>query len=183
MLFAILVMAGAVTLQEAGVEAFDPHGFTASFTVEIDAPPAVVFDAATGDISPWWDHSFALDPVELVIEPHFGGRFYERLRDGSDDGALHATVIYVDAPTALRLHGPLGLSGRSIDLVTSWTLTPAGDGTQFQVDLAMQGQLDAELAAVVLATWQHFIGGRLKPWIEAGCHVEPQAPCAAWDTP
>ncbi|WP_417489609.1 SRPBCC family protein [Maricaulis sp.] len=183
MLFAILVLTGAVALQEAGVEAFEPQGFTASFTIEIDAPPATVFDAATGDISPWWDHSFALDPAELVIEPHFGGRFYERLRDGSDDGAVHATVIYVDAPTALRLHGPLGLSGRSIDLVTSWTLTPAGDGTQFQVDLAMQGQIDADLAAVVLATWRHFIGGRLKPWIETGCHIEPQAPCAAWDAP
>mgnify|MGYP003664954223 CR=1 FL=1 len=183
MLFALMALAGAVALQDAGVASFEPQGFTASFTVEIDAPPATVFDAATGDVSPWWDHSFALEPAELVIEPRFGGRFYERLREGSDDGALHATVIYVDAPSALRLHGPLGLSGRSVDLVTSWTLRPQDDGTRFQVDLAMQGQIDAELAAVVLATWQHFIGGRLKPWIEAGCHREPQSPCAAWDAP
>ena len=124
MLFALMALAGAVALQDAGVESFEPQGFTASFTVEIDAPPATVFDAATGDVSPWWDHSFALEPAELVIEPRFGGRFYERLREGSDDGALHATVIYVDAPSALRLHGPLGLSGRSVDLVTSWTLRP-----------------------------------------------------------
>ena len=183
MLIAILALAGAMTLQEAEIEAFEPQGFTSSFTVEIDAPPAVVFEAATGDISPWWDHSFALDPAELVIEPRFGGRFYERLREGSDDGALHATVIYVDAPTSLRLHGPLGLSGRSVDLVASWTLNAVPEGTEFQVDLAMSGQMDAELAGIVLATWQHFIGGRLKPWIEAGCHLAPQAPCAAWDTP
>ena len=182
MLIAALLTAGALALQEGGVEAFQPQGFSTTFSVEIAAPPETVFDAATGDITGWWDHSFALDPAELVIEPRLGGRFYERLREGSEDGALHATVIYVDAPTALRLHGPLGLSGRSIDLVASWQLSPVGDdATEFQVQLNMTGQLDADTAQLVLATWQHFIIGRLKPYVEAGCYLAPEARCAAWD--
>ncbi|WP_417469692.1 SRPBCC family protein [Maricaulis sp.] len=187
MFFASLIMAGLMASQPAGVEAFEPQGFTASFSVEIAAPRETVFDAATGDITGWWDHSFALDPAVLAIEPVAGGRFYEQLRPDSEDGALHARVIYVDAPAALRLHGPLGLSGRAVDLVASWTLEPVagddGEATQFRVDLAMSGQIDAELAGIVLATWQHFIAGRLKPWVEAGCHLAPQAPCPAWDEP
>ena len=182
MLFAALWLAGALAVQDGGVEAFQPQGFTASFSVEIGAPPETVFDAATGDITGWWDHSFSLEPAELVIEPRFGGRFYERLHEGREDGALHATVIYVDAPSALRLHGPLGLSGRAVDLVASWQLSPLGtDATEFEVQLNMTGQVDDDLAALVLATWQHFIIGRLKPYVEAGCYRAPEDVCAAWD--
>lgn len=169
--------------QSAAPEPFAPQGFRSQVVVEIAAPREEVFAAATGDVSPWWDHSFAEDPAELVIEPAFGGRFYERLSEGSDDGALHARVIYVDAPQSLRLHGPLGLSGRALDLVTSWTLAEAENGaaTVFTVDLAMTGEIDAELAATVNRVWVHFIDGRLKPYVEAGCHHAPDQPCAAFD--
>lgn len=173
----------ALIAQATAPEPFTPQGFRSQVVVEIAAPRPEVFEAATGDVSPWWDHSFALEPAELVIEPAFGGRFYERLRDGTDDGALHARVIYVDAPSQLRLNGPLGLSGRAIDLVSSWSLEEieAGEGTRFTVDLAMTGEIDAELAATVTRVWVHFIEGRLKPYVEAGCHLEPEEPCAAFE--
>jgi len=180
----MLISLAALALQTAEpvVEPFEVQGFRAQVVVEIAAPREVVWQTATGDISPWWDHSFALDPAELVIEPEFGGRFYERLREGSDDGALHATVIYVDAPGHLRLHGPLGLSGRSLDLVASWTLEEAGaDSTTFTVDLSMHGEVDAELAGIVRSVWVHFIQDRLKPYMEAGCHLTPDVPCAAFE--
>ena len=118
----------------------------------------------------------------MVIEPRFGGRFYERLEADSDDGALHATIIYVDAPTRLTMNGPLGLSGRAIDLVTAWTLADAEGGTRFTVDLAMAGEIDSELAGVVAGVWDHFIRERLKVYVEAGCHQQPDEACAAFDS-
>jgi uncharacterized protein YndB with AHSA1/START domain len=167
--------------QISEVEAFAPAGYRAQVSVDIAAPPQVVFDAATGDVSGWWDHSFVEQPAELVIEPRFDGRFYERFEAGGDDGALHARIIYVDAPSTLRMHGPLGLSGQALDLVATWTLTETETGTRFDVALNLQGEIDAETAAVVQQVWLHFIGARLKPYVEAGCHSSPEEACPAWD--
>lgn len=162
---------------------FEVQGFRTHIEVVIEAPRDTVFDAATGDITGWWDHSFALDPHVLHIEPVADGRFYEQMRAGSDDGALHARVIYVDAPEQLRLHGPLGLSGQAIDLVSSWTLSETDQGhTRFRVDLAMMGEIDSELAGIVRDVWVHFIDARLKPYVEAQCHLTPDELCAAFET-
>jgi len=163
------------------IQAFTPQGFRTRIVVEIEAPREAVFEAATGDVSPWWDHTFWPGPAELVIEPEFGGRFYERFREGEPSGALHGRVIFVNAPETLRIHGPLGLSGRAVDHVATWTLEADGEATRFTVDLAMTGEIDAELAGIVRGVWTHFIAGRLKPYVEAGCHQAPSAPCAAWD--
>jgi len=173
----------ALALQTAPeIAAFEPQGFRTQIEVDIAAPRGEVFDAATGDVSPWWDHTFWPGPAELVIEPEFGGRFYERFRAGEGSGALHARVIFVNAPESLRLHGPLGLSGRAVDHVATWTLAETEDGaaTRFTVDLAMTGEIDAELAGVVRGVWVHFIEARLKTYVEAGCHRTPEAPCAAF---
>lgn len=176
-----VLMAASMMMSQDMLDAYEPQGFRTSLVVEIAAPVETVFDVATGDVSPWWDHSFRLEPAELVIEPEFGGRFYERFEAGAPDGALHARVIYVDRPTALRLHGPLGLSGRAVDLVTSWTLTGDEAGhTQFQVEFSIQGEVDEALAGVVRDVWVHFIEDRLKPYVEAGCYLDPEAPCAAF---
>lgn len=180
-LFATLA-AIAVSAQEPTVVPFEPQGFVTSVSVDIAAPVADVFDAATGDVGGWWDHSFWPDPAEMVIEPRFGGRFYERFEAGRENGSLHARVIFVNAPHELRLHGPLGLSGRAVDLVSNWRLEAADDGraTAFTVELHMSGEIDAELAGTVRRVWHHFIAERLKPYVETGCHLAPETPCAAF---
>lgn len=178
-----LFAAAALMIAQDELTAYEPAGFRTAFTVEIAAPVETVFDVATGDVSPWWDHSFMLEPAELVIEPEFGGRFYERFEAGAPDGALHARVIYVDRPHNLRLHGPLGLSGRAVDLVTSWTLTEDAAGqTEFQVEFSIQGEVDEALAGVVREVWIHFIQDRLKPYVEGECYLTPEAPCPAFET-
>ncbi len=178
-LFAALALQ---TAEAPPVEPFEPQGFRAQIVIDIEAPRATVFDVATGDVKPWWDHTFYPDPAELVIEPALGGRFYERFLEGREDGVIHAEVISVYRPELLRLEGPLGLSGRAYHLVTTWTLeeTAGGEQTRFTVDLAMMGEVDAELAAIVRNVWVHFIEGRLKPFIEAGCHEAPGQPCPAF---
>ncbi len=40
------------------IQAFTPQGFRTRIVVEIEAPREAVFEAATGDVSPWWDHTF-----------------------------------------------------------------------------------------------------------------------------
>ena len=45
---------------------------------------------------------------------------------------------------------------------------------------ATAAEIDAELAGIVRNVWQHFIGARLKPYVEAGCHLAPEAPCSAF---
>ena len=178
----------ALTLIQAApdtpaIEAFEVQGFRSQIVVEIAAPRTEVFEAATGDVSPWWDHTFWPGPAELVIEPEVGGLFYERFAVGQPDGVVHARVIFVRAPEQLRLDGPLGLSGRAVQLVSGWTRGAGAspDETRFTVDLAITGEVDEELAGIVRRVWVHFIEGRLKPYMEAGCHQEPEAPCGAFE--
>jgi uncharacterized protein YndB with AHSA1/START domain len=181
----MIVLFAALSLQAvepAELQRFDVEGYRTRIEVEIAAPRDTVFDAATGDVSPWWDHTFYPDPAELVIEAELGGRFYERFVAGEPDGVIHADIISVYRPELLRLDGPLGLSGRAYQMVTTWTLEEASDGaeTRFIIDLAMMGEVDAELAGIVRGVWVHFIEGRLKPYVEAGCHTAPEEPCAVF---
>src|SRR5579863_7165429 len=78
---------------------------TGAFQVQqelmLPASPEAVYDAVTGDISGWWDHSFSAHPKKLYIEAKPGGGFYEIFND-SGDGALHATVIYAERGKRLR---------------------------------------------------------------------------------
>jgi len=39
--------------------------------------PVTIYDAITGDISGWWDHSFSDSPLRFYMEPKPGGGFYE----------------------------------------------------------------------------------------------------------
>lgn len=90
-----------------------------SFDKEVTLPgtPEQIFDAATGDISGWWDHSFSEKPKKFFIEAKPGGGFWE-IFDDEGNGVLHATVIYSQRGKMIRFDGPLGLSGRAVQIVT-----------------------------------------------------------------
>ncbi|MBI1264718.1 MAG: hypothetical protein GC187_08285 [Alphaproteobacteria bacterium] len=65
MIFAVILSAmepAAPAVAPAGPEPFEPQGFRDSLSFEINAPRDEVFAAATGDVSPWWDHRFTPDP-------------------------------------------------------------------------------------------------------------------------
>lgn len=156
----------------------DRRAFTLTQRFEIAAPPKVVFRAATGDILPWWDHTFSDQPVALVLEAKPGGRFYERF-DTNKGGALHAQVIYVEVPKVLRFEGPLGLSGKAVTMVTTYELEAIAGGTALTVTVNAAGQLAEADEALVEGVWRHFIEERLKPYVESGCYRRPKQPCAA----
>jgi len=145
-----------------------------SFDKEVTLPgtPEVIFDAVTGDISGWWDHHMSENPQEFFIEPAPGGGFLE-IFDDEGNGVLHASVIYADRGKMLRFDGPLGLSGKAIQVVTTYQFEPVGtDSTLFKVSVHAAGEVDEGIPAIVEKVWEHFIFERLKPYIETGKHLE-----------
>ena len=146
---------------------------TFSFEQELTLPgsPEVIYDAITGDISGWWDHSFSEKPLRFYIEPRPGGGFYE-IFDESGDGVLHATVIVANRGEMLRFDGPLGLSGRAIQLVCSYEFERAGaDSTRLKLSVHAAGETEEGLKDVVSGVWHHFLVERFKPYVESGKHL------------
>jgi hypothetical protein len=145
-----------------------------SFDKEVTLPgtPEIIFDAVTGDISGWWDHSMSGHPKKFYIEPFPGGGFYE-IFDDVGNGVLHATVIYADRGKLLRFDGPLGLSGKAIQIVTTYTFEPVGtDSTLFKVSVHAAGEVDEGIPAIVERVWEHFIFEQLEPYIVSGKNLQ-----------
>ena len=135
----------------------------------LPASPEAVYHAATGDIGGWWDHHFSEHPKMLYIEAKPGGGFWEIFND-SGDGALLATVIYAERGKRIRFTGPLGLSGETVTMVTTYDFLPDPAGTKLRVTCNVSGQIDDGLEKTVAAVWHHFIVERLKPYIESGAY-------------
>lgn len=140
-----------------------------SFQLNVDLPGSTVeiYDSITGDISDWWDHSFSESPYQLYIEAKPGGGFWEYF-DEDGNGVLHATVIYADRGNVLRFDGPLGLSGKAIQMVTTYTFEAIDeDTTRLIVDVHASGELDPGLDEIVEKVWRHFIFEQFQPYVEA----------------
>lgn len=146
---------------------------TGAFQVQqelvLPASPEDVYDAVTGDISGWWDHSFSGHPKKLYIEAKPGGAFYE-IFDDAGNGALHATVIYANRGKGLRFAGPLGFSGQAVNIVTSYDFLPDPAGTKLRLTCNVSGQTADGEDKTVDAVWHHFLFERLKPYIESGAY-------------
>jgi uncharacterized protein YndB with AHSA1/START domain len=141
-----------------------------AFTIETVVPgsPREVFDAATGDISGWWDHTMSSAPLSLTIDPRPGGLFLETY-DAKGNGVRHAVVTAADRGKLLRMEGPLGLAGHALLLVTTWTFTEAEEGfTRFAVEVHGSGEVHAGWDVVIESTWLHFLVDRFKAYMEGG---------------
>jgi uncharacterized protein YndB with AHSA1/START domain len=139
--------------------------FEVKYTIILPGTPEAVFDAVTGDISEWWDHSFSKSPLKFYIESRPGGGFYE-IFDEQGNGVKHAEVIVSDRGKMLRFDGPLGLSGMAIKIVSTYELEPAGsDSTRFTLTVHAAGESTEGLAETVDKVWYHFLFERLKPYL------------------
>ena len=56
---------GAIGADVVSVTPFEAQGFRAQVVVEIAAPVEEVFEAATGDVTGWWDH------ILLKVQPRW----------------------------------------------------------------------------------------------------------------
>lgn len=153
---------------QGAVAPLAPTGFSVTHQLTLPASPVAVFDAFTGDIRDWWDHSIAEHPKALYIEPKAGGGFYE-VFDDSGNGALHATVITAWRGRLLRFEGPLGLTGRAIVMVHTLEFTAQGsDSTLLTLTVNAAGQIEPEIPDIVDRVWHHFLIERFKPYVESG---------------
>ena len=168
--FLLLVVISAVLIAQENKKAkYDVFSFDKEVT--LPGTPETIFDAVTGDISGWWDHSFSDSPKKFFIEARPGGGFWE-IFDEKGNGVLHATVIYSDRGKILRFNGPLGLSGKAIQVVTTYTFNPvSSDSTMFKVSVHAAGEVDEGVPEIVESVWNHFIFEQLKLYIESGKHL------------
>lgn len=150
---------------QAELTANPAGGYAITQSVILPGTAEESFDAMTGEISGWWDHSFSEKPHSLRIEAWPGGKFIEEF-DDKGNGALHATVIYAQRGKMLRYDGPLGLSGRAVNSVVTYEYTAQGDSTEVKVTAQLSGQVDAEWAGIVDGVWHHFLVEALKPYVE-----------------
>ena len=153
-------------------EPLEVGAFSVTHELVLPGAPDVIYDAITGDLSGWWDHSFSDEPASFVLEPTPGGGFWE-IFDDSGDGVRHATVIYAERGKWLRFDGPLGLSGKALQMVHTYKFTPVGeDSTRLEVTVRAAGEMTAGWAETVDGAWHHFLFERFKPYVEAGKHLQ-----------
>jgi hypothetical protein len=145
--------------------------FEISHKLTLPGPPTVIYDAITGDISAWWDHSFSESPLRFYIDAKPGGGFYE-IFDEQGNGVLHATVIVADRGKLLRFDGPLGLSGRAVKMVHTYQFSSVGsDSTHLKLSVHISGEIDEGLAKTVDQVWHHFLFEQFKTYVESGAHL------------
>lgn len=141
------------------------------FDVPIKATPQRVFSALTAEIGSWWTYTFH-SPSTVRLEPHAGGRFYERW----DGGEVNfATVTRVKPGVLLALAGPMGMDGRVAGTVT-FTFVAMTGGTRLTVAHVATGDLPAGAEEQYLHGWMALLGDCLKPYIETGVVPLPLQP-------
>ena len=140
-------------------------GFVLENKIVLPGTPNKTYDAVTGDISGWWDHSFSESPQKLYIEARPGGGFYE-IFDESGDGVLYARVTAAQRGRLLRFEGPLGLAGYALNMVTTYDFKPQGaDSTRLKVSVHASGEMQKEWQEDVDRVWHHFLFERLLPYL------------------
>ncbi len=160
--FLIILMTGCIHTNEN----FSNNAFSFTKSISVLGKSDAVFDTITGNIKPWWDHTFSDNPYKLYIEPYPGGGFYE-LFDDQHNGIRHAVVTAADKGKLLRLEGPLGMAGNAIHLVSTIKLSNQGsDSTIITIQVNAAGKIEKEWPLLIEKVWIHFIEERLKPYLE-----------------
>jgi hypothetical protein len=172
----VLAFVSLLVAVPSGGEAVSREVPTGAFVVEheltLPGSPLVVYEAITGDVSGWWDHSFSEHPYRFYLEAKPGGGFWEIFNE-SGDGVKHATVTYADRGKLLRFEGPLGLAGNALELVTTYRFSEAGpDSTLLQVSVHGAGEMQEGWPETVDQVWHHFLFERFKPYMERGEYLK-----------
>lgn len=162
---------------DATVVDVKPNGFMLEITTHIAAPADKVYATL---ITPahWWspEHTFSGDARNLTFDPRAGGCWCEKLPHGGS--AVHLSVVYVEPGKVLRLRGALGpFQALGVDGALTWSLKPAGDGTDVSLTYELGGYgkdgfAEWSMGADSVLTEQV---GRLKRLVETGSPGKPQS--------
>lgn len=155
--------AAQATTAAQGIERLTAGAFAFADSITVPGTPTEVFDAITGDLRPWWDHSHSGNPVALYLEPKVGGCFCE-VMDSAGNAARHAVVTYAHRGRMLRFEGPLGFTGHAINFANTYEFTPQGDSTKLVLRVRGAGEMQDAWPGIVRQVWRHFIVERFQPW-------------------
>lgn len=135
------------------------------FEVAVKTAPARTFDLFTRDFGVWWPKGKTIGAkphVAVVLEPHPGGRWYERDEDGTE--CDWGKVLEWDPPGRLLLGWQLNAAFKhDPDLVTEVELTFApteGGGTLVTLehrDLHRFGDAAERMASQLKGGWPTFV--------------------------
>ncbi|AHE55724.1 SRPBCC family protein [Sphingomonas sanxanigenens] len=136
----------------AEVVSQDAGRFETASTVQIAAPPEIVWEAL---IKPnrWWsgDHTWSGDAKNLYLSAQAGGCFCELLPDvkGSVE---HGRVMLARPGSELRLFGALGpLQAMAVSGNLHIALKPRDGGTEVTLRYIVGGAIDGDVAALAPA--------------------------------
>ena len=109
-----------------------PHIESIRKTLTVEASAQHAFDVFTGNFGNWWPlltHHIAKVPAETaIIEPHTGGRWYERGEDGSE--CEWGKVLVWDPPGRLVMAWQVGGDWQyHADLITEVEVRFVPEGT------------------------------------------------------
>lgn len=106
-------------------------------SVQVTASPAKAFEVFTAGMTRWWirSHSINASPQkEVVVEPHVGGRWFERGEDGSE--CQWGRVLAWEPPSRLVLAWQVDGQWRfDPGLVTEVEIRFVPDGAGTRVEL------------------------------------------------
>jgi len=164
----LMLVAAPVGAAESTVKTLPSSAFSFDMTLKLPGTPDVIFDAITGDVTGWWDHTFSKPPKQLVLEPRVGGAFLE-VFDDQGNGVRHAEVTFVKRPSLIRFEGPLGLTGNALHMVHTYEFAAAGkDSTTLTLRVQGSGHVAEGWPQVIEGVWRHFLIERFQPYIESG---------------
>jgi uncharacterized protein YndB with AHSA1/START domain len=121
--------------------------------IDIDAPPAVVFEAMLEQVGPGGDHPDGT-PMPMKLEAWPGGRWYRDL--GNNTGHFWGHVQVIKPPTLLEITGPMFMSYPVASHI-QYRLTPQGSGTRLSLTHRVMGDMPPEHRKGVTKGWDHIL--------------------------
>ena len=121
--------------------------------IEVDAPPAVVFEAMLEQIGPSNQHPDGTK-MPMKIEALPGGRWFRDL--GNNAGHFWGHVQVIKPPILLEITGPMFMSYPVMSHV-QYRLTEQGSGTHLSVLHRAMGDIAPEHRKNVHGGWEHIL--------------------------
>jgi len=149
--------------------------FVSRHEISLPVSPDAAYEAATGDLRAWWDHTMFGAPETLYLDARAGGHFLEEKTKGGDS-VLHATVIFAEKGKRLTYRGPLGFNLFPLSLVVSLTFDPgeATETTKLTVITRGLGAVPnpSQAFSAIDQVMAHFYGAQLKKYLSASASEE-----------
>lgn len=123
---------------------------------EIDAPVEAVFDAILEQLGPNNSSPEGHD-MNLVLEPHPGGRWYRDL--GSGQGHLWGHVQVIKRPALLEITGPMFMSYPALSHIQFRVSERDGGGALLEFRHQALGMIEQAHREGVQTGWNHMLDG------------------------